>query len=223
MGHCVCCEPCFTFHDTTPTCSPTSGEIHHSLHQRHHTFWVFLWTIDWLKLFGFSAANWGGWCKWMEIYKNIYFHNQQHSYYLVHKEANMYCIIFYKIEIPCTSWGNQRNNIHIKHLYQELKILKIKLVDLHCDNHSTIKISHDFVYHTKTKHFEIHQHFVKNMVERKEKIISYVSTDNQPTNILTKALRKTKFENCVKLFNAYAILKSQNLNVWYLGSLLPLL
>jgi hypothetical protein len=27
----------------------------------------------------------------------------------------------------------------------------------------------------------------------------------------------------VKLFNAYAILKSQNLNVWYLGSLLPLL
>lgn len=153
MGHCVCCEPCFTFHDTTPTCSPTSSEIHHSLHQRHHTFLVFLWTIDWLKLFGFSAANWGGWCKWMEIYKNIYFHNQQHSYYLVHKEANMYCIIFYKIEIPCTSWGNQRNNIHIKHLYQELKILKIKLVDLHCDNHSTIKNFPRFCVPHKNKTF----------------------------------------------------------------------
>jgi hypothetical protein len=74
-------------------------------------------------------------------------------------------------------------------------------------------ISHNLVYHTKTKHFEIHVHFVKNMVERKEIRISYVSTNNQSIDILTKALRKTKFDNCVKLFTTSAILKSQNLSV----------
>lgn len=140
--------------------------------------------------------------------QEIYFHNQQHSYYLVHKETNMYCVIFYKIEILCTSWSNQRSNIQIKHLYQELGILKIGLINLYCDNHNTIKISHNSVYHTKTKHFEIHLHFVRNMVERKEIRISCVSIDNQPVDILTKTLGKTKFENCVKLFNTYAILKS---------------
>jgi hypothetical protein len=107
--------------------------------------------------------------------------------------------------------------MQIKHLYQELKILKTWPIDLYCDNHSTIKISHNSMYHTKTKHFEIHLYFVRNMVERKEIRISCVSIDNQPIDILTKALGKTKFENCVKLFNTYAIFKFQNLSVWYLG------
>jgi len=205
MGYCICHEPCFALHDTIPTCSLISSEIYHSLHQRHHIFWSFLWIVDWTKFF------WLQWCRlqgvggWAKIYMSIYFHDQQHSYYSVHKETNMYCIIFYKIGISCISWSNQK--IWIKHLSRAWNFENSTIWSL-LGQSKFIKISHNHVYHTKTKHFEIHVHFVKNMVERKEIRISYVSIDNQSIYILMKALKKTKFENCVKLFNTSAISKS---------------
>jgi desulfoferrodoxin (superoxide reductase-like protein) len=202
MGHCVCCEPCFALDDTTPTCSLTSGEIYHSLHQKHHTFWFLLWIIDWLKLVGLNDAN-----ERKFTIENIFTINNTPITWCIKKQT---CISLYftKSKYYALVEIIKEAISRIKHLYQELGILKTRPIDLYCDNNNTIKISHNSMYHTKTKHFEIHLHFVKNMVERKEIRISCVSIDNQSVDILTKTLGKTKFENYVKLFNTYAILKS---------------
>jgi hypothetical protein len=45
------------------------------------------------------------------------------------------------------------------------------------------------------------------MVEKKEVCISYTPIDPQLTNILTKALGQTKFENFLKLLNNFQQVK----------------
>jgi hypothetical protein len=57
------------------------------------------------------------------------------------------------------------------------------------------------MYHSKTKHFEIHLNYARDMDEKKKVKISYILTKCQVANLLTKGLSNVKFENCVKLCN----------------------
>jgi hypothetical protein len=91
--------------------------------------------------------------------------------------------------------------IWIQNLYTELGYNKGGAVTIHCDNMSTIKISKNPIYHSRTKHFEIHLHFVRDMVKRKRIQVLYLPTDEMPADTLTKALNRTKFENCRRLLN----------------------
>jgi hypothetical protein len=53
-------------------------------------------------------------------------------------------------------------------------------VPLLCDNESAIKIAHNPVQHNKTKHIEIHHHFIWYHVNHGEINLSYVGTNNLP-------------------------------------------
>jgi hypothetical protein len=103
--------------------------------------------------------------------------------------------------------------IWIERFYKELGFAKLGPMDIYCANQSLIKISHNLVYHSKTKYSEIHLNCVKDMVEKKEVKISYVPIERQPINILTKALGYVKFENCFKLFNPFVDFKLENLTI----------
>ena len=70
-----------------------------------------------------------------------------------------------------------------------------------CDNQSAIKISENPQFHSKTKHFEIHLNFVRDMVESSFVNIFYTPTDRQPAEMLTKALGHLKFTSCKQLLN----------------------
>lgn len=70
-----------------------------------------------------------------------------------------------------------------------------------CDNQSTIKISKNPQFHSKTKHFEIHLNFVRDIGERGFVTIFYTPTDCQPADMLTKALGRLKFTSCKQLLN----------------------
>ena len=51
------------------------------------------------------------------------------------------------------------------------------------------------VYHARTKHIEVHYHFVREKVLDGQIDLVYVKTDDeQVTDIFTKALGKEKFE-----------------------------
>ena len=66
-----------------------------------------------------------------------------------------------------------------------------------CDNQSSIKIAHNPVFHVRTKHIEVHYHFVREKVLSKEVDLSHVSTGEQVVDILTKPLGRTKFEKFI--------------------------
>ncbi|KAH9658913.1 hypothetical protein KPL70_023664 [Citrus sinensis] len=58
---------------------------------------------------------------------------------------------------------------------------------------SAAAIATNPILHSKTKHIEIDIHFVRDMVEKKEVEVAFVSTNDQIANVLTKPLTYPKF------------------------------
>jgi hypothetical protein len=51
------------------------------------------------------------------------------------------------------------------------------------------------VFHDRSKHIEIHYHFICDMVQRGALKLQYISTDEQVADVLTKPLSHLKFEH----------------------------
>uniref|UniRef100_A0A8R7TI63 Copia protein n=1 Tax=Triticum urartu TaxID=4572 RepID=A0A8R7TI63_TRIUA len=58
---------------------------------------------------------------------------------------------------------------------------------------SAIKISHNAVQHSKTKHIEIHHHFIRDHIKRGDIDIIYIITQEQLADIFTKPLDEARF------------------------------
>eukprot|EP00253_Pinus_taeda_P015203 PITA_15203 len=64
---------------------------------------------------------------------------------------------------------------------------------LWCDNQSAIQLCKDPVQHQRSKHFELHMHFIGKLIHDHVLEVQYCSTDDQFANIFTKALTEAKF------------------------------
>lgn len=63
-----------------------------------------------------------------------------------------------------------------------------------CDNQSAIKLTENLILHARTKHIEVHHHFIQEKVQNKEIDLTYSPTADQVTHILTKSLGREKFQ-----------------------------
>ena len=68
---------------------------------------------------------------------------------------------------------------------------KVKLM---VDNQSAIMLSKNPAHHNRTKHIDIHYHFIRECVEEKKIEIVFIRSEDQLENIFTKALRRLKFQ-----------------------------
>ena len=64
---------------------------------------------------------------------------------------------------------------------------------IYCDNISSMMLAKNLVYHARTKHIEIHYHYVKEKVIEGEIDLAHVKTGQQVINIFTKALGRQKY------------------------------
>jgi hypothetical protein len=76
---------------------------------------------------------------------------------------------------------------------------------LYCDNQSALAISRNDVHHHRTKHIDIKHHFIRDHVKSKRITITWIPTQQQQADILTKPLDRIKFA----LFR-YALLNHNN-------------
>ncbi|CAA0823425.1 cysteine-rich RLK (RECEPTOR-like protein kinase) 8 [Striga hermonthica] len=67
-------------------------------------------------------------------------------------------------------------------------------VELYCDNQSSIRIAENPVYHERTKHVEVHYHFVREKVLTEEIEMKHVGTEDQVADVFTKGLNSSNFE-----------------------------
>ena len=87
---------------------------------------------------------------------------------------------------------------------QESTWLKQLMEDLHqpteyqvrisCDNLSSIRLAENHVFHARTKHIEVHYHYIREKVLEGEMIMVPTKTEEQIADILTKSINKEKFE-----------------------------
>ena len=67
-----------------------------------------------------------------------------------------------------------------------------------CDNTSAINLSKNSIQHSKSKHIEIHYHFIQDLVEERVVCLEFIHTDNQKADIFTKPLDGPRFESLRK-------------------------
>jgi len=76
---------------------------------------------------------------------------------------------------------------------------------INCDNTSAINISKNPVQHSRTKHIDIRHHFLRDLVESEVVSLSFIPTENQLANILTKPLDGSRFESLRKAIGVCAM------------------
>jgi hypothetical protein len=79
------------------------------------------------------------------------------------------------------------------------------LIVIYCDNISNILLANNPVYHVKTKHIEVHYHFIKEKVLAREINLIHVSTKDQVVDILIKALSIDKLKRFKKMFGVLEV------------------
>ena len=62
-----------------------------------------------------------------------------------------------------------------------------------CDNTSAIMISKNPVLHSRTKHIEIRNHFIRDHVEKGDIELIHIDTKNQIADIFTKPLSTQQY------------------------------
>ena len=82
--------------------------------------------------------------------------------------------------------------VWLRKLLGDLSIFVDDPVVIHCDNMSSIQLARNPVFHARTKHIEVHYHFIRKRVLAGDIDLVYVSTQDQVADIFTKALGAEK-------------------------------
>ena len=91
----------------------------------------------------------------------------------------------------------------INSLFGELEIKMQRVPMILSDSTSAAAIATNPVYHSKTKHFEIDLHFIRDKVTQGELEISFVASRDQVADILTKPLPYYKFSQFRSKLNVF--------------------
>jgi len=65
---------------------------------------------------------------------------------------------------------------------------------LFCDNQGMIRLSKDATFHRRTKHIDVHFHFIRQTITSGHIMMQYCPTDDMIADIFTKSLGRVKYE-----------------------------
>jgi hypothetical protein len=80
----------------------------------------------------------------------------------------------------------------LRKLLGDLGLHVDRQVVIYCDNLSSIQLARNPVFHARTKHIEVHYHFIRDKVLAGEIDLIYVNTEDQVAHIFTKVLGAKK-------------------------------
>ena len=84
--------------------------------------------------------------------------------------------------------------VWLRRLIEEFGITNAEPTSIFTNNQGAIAIAKNPVFHAKTKHIEVHYHYVKEQHNAGHINLIYCSTHDNVTDIFTKALSGEKFK-----------------------------
>ena len=92
-----------------------------------------------------------------------------------------------------------KEGIWLKSFISEIGGGEGKPLTISCDNQGAIALAKDNKFHARTKHIDLRYHFIHEAVENGKVKVKYVPTDDNVSDIFSKALPKPKFQWMVGL------------------------
>ena len=99
--------------------------------------------------------------------------------------------------------------VWLRKLLCELGFQQSNPTTIYCDSQSTIALSANPKYHSRSKHVDTQYHFTREKVLTHEIQLSYVSTNDMTADILTKSLPNDKHHRCMTCLGMCLILASK--------------
>lgn len=100
--------------------------------------------------------------------------------------------------------------IWLRRMLFDLKQSQHHPTTIHCDNMSAIAMTKNTVFHARSKHIELRHHLIRDLVNKGEISLDFINTNDQPADILTKAVTTEKFDKVkkqLKITNKEVVLK----------------
>ena len=72
---------------------------------------------------------------------------------------------------------------------------------INSDSESALKAIKNPVFHARTKHFDMRHHFIRDVVAKGELSVGYISGSENPADIFTKSLDRSKHANALGLLH----------------------
>jgi hypothetical protein len=95
--------------------------------------------------------------------------------------------------------------VWLQKLFSDLRQLMDAPVVIYYDNISSRLLANNLVYHARTKHIEVHYHFIRKKILAKEIDLIHVNSENQVANIFIKALGIDKLRKFIKMFGVLKV------------------
>jgi len=78
--------------------------------------------------------------------------------------------------------------IWLRRILAELQHMQASATEIYCDNKASIAMTKNPSFHSRTKHINVHFHFIHHLVVKEEIILKHCRTHKQLADILTKSL-----------------------------------
>nr|GEX35869.1 putative reverse transcriptase domain-containing protein [Tanacetum cinerariifolium] len=144
-----------------------------SVMSRFKTAWVLMYRSVWLEMFHVEKCEMGK-C----------FHERSST------EAEYMALADATYEV---SW--------IKCLFKDLGVLTPFPTTIYCDNALAIALASNPVQYARTKHIEIDCHFVRDKIKQGLILPTFIPTQHQLADVLTKCLSKAPHYHCISNFS----------------------
>ncbi|THH16138.1 hypothetical protein EW146_g4453 [Bondarzewia mesenterica] len=89
-----------------------------------------------------------------------------------------------------TAMHAAKEALWLRTVFTELELQPTGSIPIHCNNQSSIHLTHDQSFHDRSKHINIQHHFIRDAIEAGSIHYSYINTKQQLADVLTKPLAR---------------------------------
>ena len=84
--------------------------------------------------------------------------------------------------------------VWLRHLMADLGVGQSSATTIFTDSQSALAVARNPIFHARTKHIEVHYHYVRERLSTGEISLAYVPTQDNLADLFTKSLPCEKFE-----------------------------
>lgn len=108
------------------------------------------------------------------------------------------CVVVSTTHVEYIAATEVEKEIWLKRFLQQLGLHQIEHI-VYYGSQSAINLSKNFMYHARTKHIDVRNHWIREEVESEPFHVKKIHASENPADMLTKTILKDKFKLCKEL------------------------